>query len=94
MIGDTIVDQYVACDALGMSAEAPVVVVRELDNREYVGGAAVVAMHVSTLGAKCRFISVVGQDNNANLAAKELDRLNVKHSLIEDSSRPTTFKIR
>ena len=50
VIGDTIVDQYVACDALGMSAEAPVVVVRELDTREYAGGAAVVAMHVSALG--------------------------------------------
>jgi rfaE bifunctional protein kinase chain/domain len=94
VIGDTIIDQYVACDALGMSAEAPVVVVRELETREYAGGAAVVALHVSALGAKCRFLSVVGQDNNANLVAKELNKLNVKHTLIEDSSRPTTFKIR
>jgi rfaE bifunctional protein kinase chain/domain len=94
VIGDTIIDQYVACDALGMSAEAPIVVVRELDTREYAGGAAVVAMHVSTLGAKCRYLSVVGQDINANLVATELDRLHVEHTLIEDNSRPTTFKIR
>jgi rfaE bifunctional protein kinase chain/domain len=94
VIGDTIIDQYVACDALGMSAEAPVVVLRELDTREYAGGAAIVAMHLSALGAKCQFISVVGQDDEAKLAAKELDRLNVEHHLIEDSSRPTTFKIR
>jgi rfaE bifunctional protein kinase chain/domain len=94
VIGDTIIDQYVACDALGMSAEAPIVVVRELDTREYAGGAAVVAMHVRALGAKCRFISVVGQDNNANFVSQELDRLNVEYNLIEDSSRPTTFKIR
>ena len=32
VIGDTIVDQYAACEAIGMSAEAPVVVVRELEN--------------------------------------------------------------
>ena len=64
VIGDTIVDQYVACDALGMSAEAPVVVVRELDSREYVGGAAIVAMHAKNLGAQCHFLSVVGQDSN------------------------------
>jgi len=94
VIGDTIVDQYVACDAIGMSAEAPVVVVRELDTREYAGGAAIVAMHASALGAKCRFLSVVGQDIHADTAAKELDRFNVKHTLIEDNSRPTTFKIR
>ncbi len=94
VIGDTIIDQYIACDALGMSAEAPVVVVRELDTREYAGGAAVVAMHVRAMGAKCRFISVVGKDNKAKMAEKDLDRLNVEHTLIEDSSRPTTFKIR
>ena len=94
IIGDTIVDQYVACDALGMSAEAPVVVLRELDTREYAGGAAIVAMHAKALGAECRFISVVGQDKNAIIAAQELERLKVKHFLVEDNSRPTTFKIR
>ena len=31
--GDTIVDQYAACEAIGMSAEAPVVVVRELEHK-------------------------------------------------------------
>jgi len=94
VIGDTIVDQYVACDALGMSAEAPVVVVRELDSREYVGGAAIVAMHAQALGAQCRFLSVVGQDSNAAMVGQELGRSNVENVLIEDSSRPTTFKIR
>lgn len=94
VIGDTIIDQYVACEALGMSSEAPVVVVRELDARKYAGGAAVVSMHVSALGAKCRYISVVGHDDDANTATEELDRLKVEHTLIEDYSRPTTFKIR
>jgi rfaE bifunctional protein kinase chain/domain len=94
VIGDTIVDQYVACDALGMSAEAPVVVVRELDTREYAGGAAIVAMHVRSLGAECRYISVVGQDENAEIVKSDLDRLGVQHVLVGDNSRPTTFKIR
>ena len=94
VIGDTILDQYVACDALGMSAEAPVVVVRELDTREYVGGAAVVAMHVRALGAKCHYLSVVGQDSNADIIDKELESYGISHRLVKDESRPTTFKIR
>ena len=49
---------------------------------------------VRALGAKCHYISVVGQDNNAKLLAKQLNGLKVKHTLIEDNSRPTTFKIR
>ena len=94
VIGDSIVDQYVACEALGMSAEAPIVVVRELDTRDYAGGAALVAMHVSALGADCRYISVVGQDTTATIVENDLERLNVQHVLVEDNSRPTTFKIR
>ena len=65
VLGDTIVDQYAACEAIGMSAEAPVVVVRELERRNFIGGAAVVAAHISALGARCDFISVVGADSTA-----------------------------
>ena len=46
VLGDTIVDQYAACEALGMSAEAPVVVVRELEKKNFLGGAAIVAGHI------------------------------------------------
>ncbi|TGK17247.1 ADP-heptose synthase [Leptospira fluminis] len=94
VIGDTIVDQYVACDAIGMSAEAPVLVVRELETKEFVGGAGVVAAHVKALGAECSFLSVVGEDENAELVRKELEGQGIKVHLIRDSTRPTTFKIR
>ncbi len=94
VIGDTIVDQYIACDALGMSAEAPVLVVRELESKEYVGGAAVVSRHVAAMGAKCSFISVIGKDGPGELVRKVLKDENISTNLIMDSDRPTTFKIR
>lgn len=94
VIGDTIVDQYVACDAIGMSAEAPVLVVKELESKEYVGGAGVVSAHVRALGANCKFLSVVGKDENAKLVRKNLENQGIEVNLIEDDSRPTTFKIR
>ena len=61
-------DQYIACDAIGMSAEAPVVAFKEVDQAEYLGGAAIVAAHVRALGAKCHFISVTGEDLAAERA--------------------------
>ena len=94
VIGDTIVDQYVACDALGMSAEAPVLVVRELESREFIGGAGIVASHIRALGASCHFLSVVGDDLHAGHVNKELTERDVKTHLISDPSRPTTYKIR
>ncbi|MDT8447547.1 MAG: PfkB family carbohydrate kinase [bacterium] len=94
VLGDTIVDQYIACDALGMSQEAPVLVVRELDAKEFVGGAGIVACHVQTLGANCHYLSVIGQDEKGRLIQRFMDDFKVGCTLLEDSSRPTTFKIR
>ena len=94
VLGDTIVDQYAACEAIGMSAEAPVVVVRELEHKNFIGGAAVVAAHISALGAKCDFISVVGADSTAELVRQELADQAIGDGLSTDPSRPTTFKKR
>tara|TARA_Y100001933_G_scaffold260329_1_gene312148 strand:- start:656 stop:2143 length:1488 start_codon:yes stop_codon:yes gene_type:complete len=94
VLGDTIVDQYAACEAIGMSAEAPVVVVRELERKNFIGGAAVVAAHISALGAQCDFISVVGADSTAELVRKELEAQGIGDGLSSDPSRPTTFKKR
>ena len=94
VLGDTIVDQYAACEAIGMSAEAPVVVVRELEKRNFVGGAGVVAAHVCALGAKCDLVSVVGNDDTALLVNEELKNKKIGNALCIDTSRPTTFKKR
>ena len=94
VLGDTIVDQYAACEAIGMSAEAPVVVVRELAKRNFIGAAAVVAAHIRALGAQCDLVSVVGNDSTAELVQHELKAQGIGDSLTRDPSRPTTFKKR
>ena len=94
VIGDTIVDQYAACEPIGMSAEAPVVVVKEISTRNFVGGAAIVAKHIKSLGAKVNLISIVGKDENAELVKKDLARNDIRDNLFVDDSRPTTFKKR
>lgn len=94
VVGDTIVDNYVACDAIGMSAEAPVLVVKELENREFIGGAAIVASHIRALGAKCHYISITGDDVLSVLVGNTLREQGVTVDLLIDSSRPTTYKTR
>jgi rfaE bifunctional protein kinase chain/domain len=94
VLGDTVVDQYAACEAIGMSAEAPVVVVRELARRNFIGAAAIVAAHIRALGADCDLVSVVGNDNTADLVQQELKFQGIGDGLIRDPSRPTTFKKR
>ena len=94
VIGDSILDQYSACEPLGMSAEAPVIVVKELKNKNFIGGAAIIASHIRALGSKCDLISVVGNDNFGQIIKKNLMSQDINKGLIIDNSRPTTFKKR
>ena len=94
VIGDTIVDQYAACEPIGLSAEAPVVVVKELKKKDFIGGAAIVASHIRALGAKCTFLSVTGDDSLSNKIYQKLKDKGINVNLIKDKSRPTTFKKR
>ena len=95
VIGDTIVDQYAACEALGMSAEAPVLVVKELRTKNFNGGAAIVASHVKALGANCVFLSVIGNDENGQDLLKILKKEKLRtDGIIIDKKRKTTVKKR
>ena len=73
---------------------SPIVVVRELESRNFAGGAAIVASHIRALGATCTLISVVGDDIESKFIADLLKSENINDQLIIDESRPTTFKKR
>ena len=94
VIGDSILDEYVFCDALGMSAEDPVIVVRPRKSNRYIGGAAIVAEHAQALGAQCHLFSVVGDDEGAEFVSNYATTSNVEYHLLRDPTRPTTIKQR
>ena len=94
VIGDLIIDEYVSCQALGMSQEDPTIVVSPIDSRKFLGGAGIVAAHASGLGAKVNFISVVGIDSISDYAREKLSKYNVDFHLEVDGNRPTTLKQR
>lgn len=94
VIGDTIIDQYIDSEPLGISAEAPVIVVREINKKNFIGGAAIVAAHIKSLGSICKYISVVGEDQINDFLTKSLSSYNIDFNLIKDLKRPTTLKKR
>lgn len=94
VLGDTIVDEYITCDALGMSEEDPSIVVSPIESRKFIGGAAIVAAHAKKLGSSVKFISLVGSDGTAEFCRKNLEGLNIDFFLFVDQNRPTTLKQR
>ncbi|WP_315704394.1 MULTISPECIES: PfkB family carbohydrate kinase [unclassified Bradyrhizobium] len=94
VIGDLIVDEYVTCDAVGMSQEDPTIVVTPLMTRTFVGGAGAVAAHAHGLGADVSFFTLVGEDEAAHFARSTLEQHGVNFQHFTDQSRPTTRKQR
>ena len=43
VIGETIIDQYIFSEAMGKSGKEPVLVLRQLEQKKYLGGAAAVS---------------------------------------------------
>lgn len=94
VVGDLIVDEYVTCDALGMSQEDPTLVVKPVDSKRFVGGAGIVAAHAAGLGAASCLVSVVGVDQEAEFAQGALKHFGVRGTFFADETRPTTLKTR
>ncbi|MDD4601663.1 MAG: PfkB family carbohydrate kinase [Negativicutes bacterium] len=94
VLGDTIIDEYITCDALGMSQEDPTIVVTPVAYEKFVGGAGIVALHAKGLGADVHFFSTVGKDEIADYARARMTSLGVHTHLFQDESRPTTLKQR
>lgn len=94
VVGDIIIDEYITCEALGMSREDPTIVVAPLDSKKYIGGAGAVASHANGLGAQVSFFTVVGKDALADFATETLTNHGVNAIVYRDDSRPTTLKQR
>ena len=94
VLGDTIIDEYITCDPLGMSQEDPTIVVTPVLEQKFIGGAGIVASHAAGLGADVKFFSIVGKDKTARFAKEQLESNGVQVYLYEDDSRPTTLKQR
>jgi rfaE bifunctional protein kinase chain/domain len=94
VLGDLIVDEYINCEALGMSQEDPTLVITPIQSQRFIGGAAIVASHARKLGAQVNYFSVSGTDDSAVFAQEKLHEYGVKATVFEDDSRPTTLKQR
>ncbi|MFQ5424920.1 MAG: PfkB family carbohydrate kinase, partial [Phycisphaerae bacterium] len=72
VVGDTLVERYVLCDATDIAGEAPMMSLEQLDDRDYLGGAAFVAAQLAGLGARPVLITALGEDAMSKWAVATL----------------------
>ncbi len=60
LVGETIIDEYTYCDAIGKSAKDPVLVLKELETQKYLGGVLAIANNISDFCSKISVVSILG----------------------------------
>ncbi len=94
VVGDICLDCYWKGDASRISPEAPVPVLKVVEEGKKPGGAANVAVNLTALGAKCDLIGAIGSDSEGKELKDLLKKAKVNWELIESSNSKTIVKYR
>ena len=92
IVGDTIVDTYTKTNFIGGQTKTPTFSVLYDKEESFVGGAAIVALHMKAAGAKVKFTTIISNDKKGKFVKKELNRNKIKCNFFEEKNRPTTDK--
>lgn len=93
-IGDLMLDEFVYGDVTRISPEAPTPVIAVKRTEAMIGGAGNVARNLVSLGARCVFVGVIGDDGAGAALKAELAAGKIDAHLVTDGGRQTTRKVR
>ena len=94
-VGDLMLDEFVYGEVSRISPEAPAPVIAVQRSETNVGGAGNVARNVASLGARCIFVGLIGEDEaGARLKSQLAQESGIESILVSDPARPTTRKVR
>ena len=94
-VGDLMLDEFVYGEVSRVSPEAPAPVIAVQRSETNIGGAGNVARNVASLGGRCIFVGLVGDDDaGSKLRAALAKEARIESVLVCDSTRPTTRKVR
>jgi len=95
VVGDFMLDVYIYGDALRISPEAPVPVLKVTKNEYRCGGAGSVAADIAALGGTPCCLGVIGDDLNSEILKQKLTEIGADITgLLKVSNRPTISKQR
>ena len=94
VIGDTIVDEYQYCSAIGKSSKGPNLAVRLESSELSLGGSMAVANHLANFASEVSVISSAGDDDLGNGFLKENLNPEIKSFVHQQHGRRTIVKRR
>ena len=94
VIGDTIVDEYQYCQAIGKSSKDPTLVVQYQSHELFAGGVLAVANHVANFAESVDLVTTIGEYNSRDAFIRSQLRKNITPTFFVQQAAPTTLKRR
>lgn len=94
VVGETIIDQYHYCNAIGKAGKEPVLVTQYLSSEEFAGGSLAIANHIAGFAKHVGLLTCLGATNSREDFIREHLRPNVEPYFLYNKDRPTIAKLR
>ena len=94
VLGETIIDKYVFCEALGKSGKEPHLVLRDLKEEIYLGGVIAIARSISDFCKNVKILSMLGQDKKYEKYIRKNLAKNITSQFLYKYKSPTIIKKR
>lgn len=94
LVGETILDEYVYCDALGKSGKEPVLAMRHICEERHAGGALAIANHLANFCGKVTLFTYLGASDSQEGFVRQHLGPKVKPIFIYKENSPTILKRR
>jgi rfaE bifunctional protein kinase chain/domain len=94
VIGDTVLDEYQYCEAIGKSSKDPVLALKYQSRDLFAGGVLAVANHVANFANSVKLVTVLGEKDSYEDFIRAQLRSNIDSYFIVQDNAPTLLKRR
>lgn len=94
VIGETILDEYIFCEAIGKSGKEPILVLKEIEKKIYLGGILSIANNLSQFSNNVSVISMIGDTRSYSSYIKKNLSKKITLNLMTKKNSPTILKRR
>ena len=94
VVGESIVDEYVYCDAIGKSSKEPTLVVQYVSEERFAGGILAIANHAAAFAGRVSALTFLGAAASQEAFVRGKLRANVRPLFLRRPDAPTIVKRR
>jgi len=94
IVGETIIDEYQYCTAIGKSAKEPVLAAQYLSTEKFAGGSLAVANHLANFCNNVGILTMLGAKDSQEEFVRQKVSSNVKMTFLYKANSPTIIKRR